>query len=102
MYHSDVFFQADAPVVVEKVFFFLALDYGGGSSNNYATSVTSSTGETLGEVWVNICDGLDAEVTIAPATAQPEQPLNGGEIEHFLEWEAHLCCMTLTECERTG
>lgn len=43
--------------VVERVYWFGANDFGGGSSNNFLTQVLAD-GSTLGELWRNKCDSL--------------------------------------------
>jgi len=43
--------------VVERVYWFGATDFGGGSSNNFLTQVLAD-GSTLGERWKNKCDSL--------------------------------------------
>ena len=64
---SNISDQADAMKVlasffesgslIERVYWFGATDYGGGSSNNFLTQVTSS-GQTLGQIWKISCDQL--------------------------------------------
>ena len=54
----EEFFPASAnPVVVERVYWFGATDYGGGSSNNFLTQVLAD-GSTLGERWRSKCESL--------------------------------------------
>jgi hypothetical protein len=53
------FFPASAPsnLVVERVYWFGATDFGGGASSNLLTQVLSD-GSTLGQLWRNKCDSL--------------------------------------------
>lgn len=56
---TDAFFAAGSPV--ERVYWFGARDYGGGTSTNMLTDVVETgerAGHTLGELWANKCDGL--------------------------------------------
>lgn len=43
--------------IVERVYWFGATDFGGGSSNNFLTN-TLNDGSTLGQAWKNKCDSL--------------------------------------------
>jgi len=49
--------EADAERIVQRVYWFGATDFGGGSSNNFLTNVLSD-GNTLGELWRNKCESL--------------------------------------------
>lgn len=51
----DAFFVSNSPV--ERVYWFGATDYGGGSTNNFLTT-TLDNGRTLGEVWKEKCEAL--------------------------------------------
>lgn len=55
----DAFFPSSAASnpVIERVYWFGATDFGGGSSNNFLTQVLAD-GSTLGEVWREKCDSL--------------------------------------------
>ena len=50
-------FFPDSNSVVERVYWFGATDFGGGSSNNFLTQVLAD-GSTLGQLWRNKCDSL--------------------------------------------
>jgi hypothetical protein len=50
-----LFFGGGSPI--ERIYWFGATDYGGGSSNNFLTQFTAS-GQTLGQVWKANCDTL--------------------------------------------
>ena len=51
----NLFFAAGSRI--QRIYWFGATDYGGASSNNFLTKVTSS-GLTLGQVWKANCDAL--------------------------------------------
>jgi len=56
---TGAFFSAESPV--ERVYWFGAIDYGGGTSNNMLANVVESgehAGSTLGELWANMCAAL--------------------------------------------
>jgi len=55
----EEFFPSSASTnpVVERIYWFGATDFGGGSSNNFLTQVLAD-GSTLGEVWRSKCDSL--------------------------------------------
>lgn len=52
----DAFFVLGSPI--ERVYWFGATDYGGGSANNFFTD-TVGDGRTLGQVWKEKCDTLN-------------------------------------------
>jgi hypothetical protein len=51
----DAFFAGNSPI--ERVYWFGATDFGGGSANNFLTSELQD-GTTLGEIWKEKCDTL--------------------------------------------
>jgi len=56
---TDAFFAPGSPV--ERVYWFGARDYGGGTTTNFLTDVVESgdrAGRTLGELWVERCSSL--------------------------------------------
>lgn len=56
---TDAFFAADSPV--ERVYWFGARDYGGGTTRNFLSDVVESgerAGSTLGELWAERCSSL--------------------------------------------
>jgi hypothetical protein len=53
----EAFFPSSSSSVVERVYWFGATDFGGGSSNNFLTNVLPD-GSTLGELWRNKCDSI--------------------------------------------
>jgi len=56
---TDEFFKEDSPV--QRVYWFGARDFGGGSSKNYLTDTIESgarAGKSLGEVWNKECNSL--------------------------------------------
>jgi hypothetical protein len=50
-----LFFVRGSPI--QRVYWFGATDYGGGSSNNFLTTVVAN-GETLGNIWKAKCDAI--------------------------------------------
>ncbi|KAL3919414.1 MAG: hypothetical protein SGPRY_005643 [Prymnesium sp.] len=56
---TEAFFSPGSPV--ERVYWFGAIDYGGGTTNNFLTSVVNSgprAGVTLGTLWAERCASL--------------------------------------------
>jgi len=53
----EEFFPVSTNLVVERVYWFGATDFGGGSSNNFLTQILAD-GSTLGERWRSKCDSL--------------------------------------------
>jgi len=56
---TGAFFAPGSPV--ERVYWFGARDYGGGTTTNFLTDVVESgerAGRTLGELWVERCSSL--------------------------------------------
>lgn len=49
------FFVTGSPI--QRIYWFGATDYGGGSSNNFLTQRTAS-GQTLGQIWKSNCDAI--------------------------------------------
>ena len=54
---TDAFFAAGSPV--ERVYWFGAQDYGGGTVNNFLADATGA-GRTLGQLWADECETLAA------------------------------------------
>jgi hypothetical protein len=52
----DAFFVDGSPI--ERVYWFSATDYGGGSTHNFLTSTLNDRTTKLGELWKNKCDSL--------------------------------------------
>lgn len=55
---TEEFFKSSNPVRITQAYYFLARDFGGGTSNNLATDRTSH-GKTLGQHWKETCERLD-------------------------------------------
>jgi len=55
---TEEFFKASNPVEITQAYYFLARDFGGGTTNNLATDRTID-GKTLGAHWKEICQDLD-------------------------------------------
>jgi len=95
MYAIDAFYSSNSPV--ERVYWFGAIDYGGGSTNNFLTDFVTSgadAGKTLGQVWASTCGSSPEPPSPAPCTEEGGDPYNnpGGEFV--------ACCPPLTPCLR--